>query len=109
MRPAQLKLSLAAGAHPVVLIACLAIVGLLALAHVPGTAERVMTVLRGGDVDGEGSLQRHRAAEEGGSGGDVYVGGKRLGSAHWGGAKGDSPSALEAKVGELFKFRSADL
>ncbi len=48
MRPAQLKFSLAAGAHPVVLIACLATVGLLALAHVPGTAERVMTVLHGG-------------------------------------------------------------
>ncbi len=48
MRPAQLKFSLAAGAHPVVLIARLAIVGLLALADVPGTAEQVMTVLRGG-------------------------------------------------------------
>ena len=32
MRPAQLKFSLAGGAHPVVLIACLAIVGLLAVA-----------------------------------------------------------------------------
>ena len=48
MRPAQLTFRLAGAAHPVVLIACLVIVGLLALAHVPGTAERVMTVLRGG-------------------------------------------------------------
>ncbi len=48
MRPGQLKFSLAGGAHPVVPIACLAIVGLLALADVPATAEQVMTVLRGG-------------------------------------------------------------
>ena len=47
MRAAKLKLSLAGGARPVVLIACLVIVGLLALADVPGMAEQVMTVLRG--------------------------------------------------------------